>query len=240
MDRTKEFFSIVDHNEIQQNPFENKPFFLNIAQIEQEINKTFNLLSKITQYESFKAQPLIKKVTELLKEYKNVPIPDRGASRDHEEVLLNLKAMVNTKFLRYTLRLNEIKRNIQKEVVETPTTTANTNKSTMKSNENTSLLLQEEQINQQKNEFLSERKRIVKSINEIGQIVEDISIHVRLQEEQLKRVDDIVTQTDKWSKKAFGELNDIWYMVRSNRKKIIKFFVFWIFVILIFWLIGKM
>ncbi|ELA42941.1 uncharacterized protein VICG_00256 [Vittaforma corneae ATCC 50505] len=159
---------------------------------------------------------------------------DDSGSKDYQEVLSNLRSMVNTKFLKYTLKLNEMRRKLQREALEAPSAPKEVN-----SRETSTSLLMEEQEHQQKNEFMEERKRIVKSINEIGQIVEDISIHVRLQEEQLKRIDDIVIQSDKWSKKALNELNDIWFAVRSNRKTIVKFFVFWILVILLFWGLRK-
>lgn len=99
-------------------------------------------------------------------------------------------------------------------IAETPTG------SIQRGNDNNTLMLQEEeQEHHHMNEFMVERKRIIKSINEIGQIVEDKSNHVRSQEEQLKCVDDNVMQSDKWSKKALGELSDMRYVVKSIKKR---------------------
>lgn len=233
MDRLKEFNSIVLLTEVPQNHYEKIPFCEDIKALENEIERGFADLSKITAYESFKGHSLINKLSEMLNEYKKSEIIGCDNSRDGQEVVSNLKSMINTKFLKYTLKLNELKRRSQKEIQidggsnNAPKTAGN------------GQLLQEEQEFRQKEDSVQERKRIIKSINEIGQIVEDISIHVRLQEEQLKRIDDIVIESEGWSKKALGELNDIWLMVKSNRKFIIKFFVFWLFIILIFWMLKK-
>ena len=105
--------------------------------------------------------------------------------------------------------------------------------------DNQLLILEEQQMNRQREEFLEERRRIVKSISEIGQIVEDISIHVSLQEEQLKRIDDIVTKTETWGKKALREIKETWEMTNSNSKTMVKFFVFWIFIFLLFWIVKR-
>lgn len=232
MDRTKEFNSIVELTEIPQHPFDEITFYSHIKKIEQEIDHSFALLSKITSYESFKSQTIISKLMELLNEYKNSYISQDAGSRDFQEVLNNLKSMIHTKYLKYMLRLNEIKRKYQKEASLDQAAAPHRK-------EDTSTLMIEEQEIQHRNEFLEERKRIVRSISEIGQIVEDISIHVRLQEEQLKRIDDIVIESNKWSKKAFNELDNVWFMVKSNRKVIIKFFSFWFLVVLFFWLLRR-
>lgn len=234
MDRTKEFFSIVELTEIPQNAFEQQPFFEHISKTEREIDKTCTSLSRLTSYESFRAQTLLSRMAELLREYKDTPIVDDGGSKDCQEVLSNLRSMVNTKFLKYTLKLNEMRRRLQREALESSGAPSEAAR-----RESSASLLLEEQEHRQENEFVEERKRIVKSINEIGQIVEDISIHVRLQEEQLRRVDDIVVQSDRWSKKALSELNDIWFMVRSNRRAIVKFFAFWLLIVLLFWVLRK-
>lgn len=235
MDRTKEFNSIVELTEIPQYPFEKTMFYPHIKKIEQEIDQSFTSLSKITSYESFKSQTIITKLIELLNEYKNSYISQDAGSRDFQEVLNNLKSMINTKYLKYMLRLNEIKRKYQKEASLEHANPSYKNENTR---EDPTLMI-EEQETQQRNEFLEERKRIVRSISEIGQIVEDISIHVRLQEEQLKRIDDIVLESNKWSKKALNELDNVWFMVKSNRKVIIKFFAFWFLVIIFFWLLRR-
>jgi len=236
MDRTREFLSIVEHIEIPQDTFEDPHFFTGIRGMEAGIEAALASLSKLTSYEMFKAQTLLNKAAELLKEYKDTPIEISGASRDCQDILANLRSMINTKYLRYTLKLSEMKRRLARVEPEAQSTAPVSVKS---GNASSTMALMEEQDYQQKNDLMEERKRMVKSINEIGQIIEDISIHVKLQEEQLKRVDDIVLESDKWSKKALVELNEIWFSVRSNRKTIIKFFMFWMVILLFFWGLRK-
>ncbi|KAM0679824.1 hypothetical protein GINT2_000479 [Glugoides intestinalis] len=232
MERTKEFNAIVELTEIKQFKYEEIPFYTNIKQLETDIEQAFTSLSKLTSYETFKAQSHSRIVKELLDRYKRTEISSENGTRDYNEVISNLKAMVNTKFLKYTLKLNELNRRFRSEAcLETANNIQKT--STDK------LMLQEEQERHHQDEFIEERKRIVKSINEIGQMVEDISIHVSLQEEQLKRIDDIIVKSDGWSKKALWELNDIWNMACTSRKTIIKFFAFWTIILLFFWLLRK-
>lgn len=106
-------------------------------------------------------------------------------------------------------------------------------------NQTQSALMIEQETVHQDHEQIQERKRILRSITEIGQIVEDISIHVRLQEEQLKRIDDIVIQSDKWIKKAKNELLDYWDYARSGRGRIIKYFSLIGLIIFLFWIVKK-
>lgn len=233
MERTKEFNAIVGLTEIEQCKYEEVSFYTNIKQLENEIEQAFSSLSKLTSYETFKAQSHSRTVKEMLDKYKRIEISSDNATRDYNEVISNLKGMVNTKFLKYTLKLNELNRRFRSEAC------LETTNSIQKTPTN-KMMLQEEQERHHKDEFLEERKRIVKSINEIGQMVEDISIHVSLQEEHLKRIDDIMVQSDGWSKKALGELNEIWNMACTSRKTIIKFFGFWTVILVFFWLLRKL
>lgn len=237
MDRTKEFLSIVEHIEIPQDSFIDPDFFTSLRKIEEEIDLTLASLSKLTSYELFKTPGLISRATDLLKQYKGHQISIDGASMDCQDMLTNFNSMRNTRYLKYMLRLKEIKRRLQKAEPELQNTVHTTAGNGAGAN---MVALSIEQERQQESEFMEDRRRIVKSISEIGQIIEDISLHVKLQEEQLKRVDDIVLDSDKWSKKALSELNEIWFNVKSNRKTMLKFFIFWAIVILFFWCLRKL
>lgn len=246
MDRTKEFLSLVQLTEIPQNPFSPTNFYTNIYELKKKLEDSIGQISKVTSYESFRIVPLIENCSELLKELKNVYIEEK-VSRDYLEVVQNLKSLINTIVLTHQLKLNEIKRKMKAKPNEKQNiNTLESEKSQEKSTQNRTVPLQsqdvviiEQESQHQDQEHLHERKRIMKSITEIGQIVEDISIHVRLQEEQLKRIDDIVITSDKWLKKASNELLDYWDYVRSGRGKIVKYFLMIAFVILIFWIIRK-
>lgn len=236
MDRIKEFLLIVENTEIKQLEFKKPDFYSDIKTLESNINNSIDQLEKITPYEAFKAQALLTSCSENINRYKNFHIND-NVSRDALEVTNNLKSIIKTKYLKYTLRINELTRKFtKKQIVENtePEIVRQTNR-----NLKQELFFQQPMIEEEKNEYIQERKRIVTSITEIGQMVEDISLHVNLQEESLKRIDDVIIESDKWTKKTLYELDEVWDYFRSNRSFMIKFFIFWIVVILIFWGIKK-
>lgn len=251
MDRLKEFLAIVERTGIAQNPASAPSFYLNIRETEAKIDKLLEQLSRLTIYEAFIANSLLSQCRELLKEYKSIPI-DENVSRDYTEVVENLKSMVRTKYLRCTLKLNELSRKYAKEKYTQSVATdiddaPNPIKS--RSSESNGTIQKQELYFQQpadhvtennKEDYIEERRRIVNSITEIGQIVEDISIHVNLQEEQLKRIDDVLIKNNGWTKKAVNELNDIWDIMKSNRFTMIRFFAFWVLVVLLFWFLRRM
>lgn len=242
MDRTKEFLSIVQLTEIPQHNLEPIDFYSNIHQLKKQIDELFLQISKVTSYESFRTAPLINTCAQLLDNLKFVKI-NENVTRDHLEVVQNLKSLVNTTYLKYQLKLNEIKRKMNNGIKEKKKESAviqdETKEQLFNRGQEKDIMLIEQERDHQDNEQIQERKRIMHSITEIGQIVEDISIHVRLQEEQLKRIDDIVIKSDKWLKKTTSELLDYWDMVRSGRRRIIKYFSFFAIVVFLFWLIRK-
>lgn len=239
MDRHKEFLRIVEHTGIQQNSFIAPEFYVELKNKELETEKLLEKLSKITPYESFKSQGILAQCFETLKQYKSIQI-DEDVGRDKKEVIKNLKSIARTKYLKFTIKLNKINRRLKKDSL-------NIENEQIKSKsipENPSQNFQQQMIAQQpieesKTEYLEERRRIITSITEIGQIVEDISMHVNLQEEQLSRIDDVLLKSDKWTKKALNELNDIWDIYKGSRSFMIKFFLFWIIIIFCFWIFHK-
>lgn len=255
MDRSKEFLAIVERTEVPQKSAVKPSFYLNIKEVEVKIDKIFEQLSRLTIYESFIAQSLLSQCSGLLKEYKSIPI-DENVSRDYFEVVQNLKSMIRTKYLKYTLRLNEFSRKYSKGKSIHKTSQNAMDEPSLATSSNGLNHAEDKEIKQQelyfqqpsdqslvennKEDYMEERRRIVNSITEIGQIVEDISIHVNLQEEQLKRIDDVLIKSDKWTKKAVDELNDIWGIMKSNRSTMIRFFIFWAMIILLFWFLRRM
>lgn len=239
MDRHKEFLRIVEHTGIQQNSFIAPEFYVELKNKELETEKLLEKLSKITPYESFKSQGILAQCFETLKQYKSIQI-DEDVGRDKKEVIKNLKSIARTKYLKFTIKLNKINRRLKKDSL-------NIENEQIKSKsipENPSQNFQQQMIAQQpieesKTEYLEERRRIITSITEIGQIVEDISMHVNLQEEQLSRIDDVLLKSDKWTKKALNELNDIWDIYKGSRSFMIKFFLFWVIIIFCFWIFHK-
>lgn len=261
MDRSKEFSAIVERTEIPQKPTTKPSFYLSIWETETKIDRILEQLSRLTVYESFVSQPLLAQCSGLLKEYKGTQI-DENVSRDYFEVVQNLKSMVKTKYLKYTLRFNELSRkhskdrnkaarrdarNASQHIVDESSPSNSCGESRYPENreigQNQELYFQQPEdqplVENRREDYVEERRRIVNSITEIGQIVEDISIHVNLQEEQLKRIDDVLIKSDKWTRKALNELNDIWSIMKSNRSTMVRFFVFWVLVVLLFWFLRR-
>lgn len=228
MDRTREFRLIVESTEIPQNSFKASPFYLEALNLNRRIKDVIDQTKSLTHYESFKTQALLSQGYSCTKELKQIQVESSS-----EEIKESLKNIIRNMVLKNTLKLNDIrnKMTIPETSSSQPTDVTQT-KSQIISD---SLLIQEE--NKQENEFIQERRRIVKSISEIGQIVENISIHVSMQEEQLKRIDDVVRKSETFGKKALNELRLTWEMTSENRKTIIKFFAFFIFLILFFYFI---
>lgn len=253
MDRTKEFIAIVEYLQIPQLPYNKPKFFSDIYLMECEIEETIKQLSKLTAYESFRGHSLISKCSTLLKKYKNIKI-DQNGSRDYCQTAQNITSIIKKRYLKYTLKFNDLSRkldNLDKKSSK-PTndnmieddiskgTEIENKKQKEYYRQQQSTYFQVPLIEETQQDFTQERRRIINSITEIGQIVEDISLHVNLQEEQLKRIDDVILQADSWNQKAFNELNDLWGMFRSNRSFMIKFATFWSIILLVFWAMRKL
>lgn len=257
MDRTKEFSLIVQATEVPQPPFRPRIFYGEIAHKYEQLQYALSELEKLTSYESFKMPPKLSAAYRLLEEYKAIPIDD-NVSEDYLECVRALCNIVSTNTMRATLRLNELSRLCKRTVnpEERQRTThpvpSNTPVEYLHGKEqgperykpNTGMattMMMEEQEQQQRvrEDFLQERRRIATSVNEIGQIVQDISIHVGLQEEQLIRIDDSLALTETWNKKALYELQEMWSAAKENRPFMIKFFCFWALVFILFGLLKR-
>lgn len=242
MDRTKEFWTIVQATEIPQPGPEPRPFYADLHAKHQQIKRLLEELGRLTPYESFRMQPLVEQGHRLVREYREMPIDD-GSTGDAREMAQTLRGIVRTNALRATLRLNEAARSSashqrsQAAAEGAVAPRALDEQQAMAAQ--TSALLQEEGEGAMHTELVQERRRIVRSISEIGQIVEDISIHVGLQEEQLRRIDDSMMHAEKWNRKTLAELRGLWETVSGNRKNILRFFGIWIIIFTLFWLIKR-
>lgn len=90
-----------------------------------------------------------------------------------------------------------------------------------------------------RNVNIQQRERIEEQINELGQIMCDITMHVEAQGEKLKRIDDATIETEDYLKKSYYEINRMWERVKGRREVMIKYFVFWLVVCLIIYVIKK-
>lgn len=88
-------------------------------------------------------------------------------------------------------------------------------------------------------EQFQQRRRIVNRISEMGDIMENISLHVSLQEMELKRIDDIMGKSEHFGQKTINDLKETWEMISGRRKTMIKFFMGWMLLILTFWFIKR-
>ncbi len=240
----KEFIMIVENTEIEQNKFTEPCFYKDIKLSQNTIENLLDQLSKITPYESFKAQALLSQCSENIKKYSLIQI-NQNVTRDFLEVVRNLVSMTKGKFIKYTLKLNEYDRKLsKKQIVEDEV--QEQGKDNMPLKEDKYLKqdmffhqMEDEETAMKKEETQKHRKRVLQSITEIGHVVQNISMQVELQGEELEKVGDILLENEKWTKKAIHELHDIWDYCKSNRIFMIQFFIFWFIIILIFWVVRR-
>ena len=69
--------------------------------------------------------------------------------------------------------------------------------------------------------------------------MENINLHVNLQELELKRIDDIIDSNTILTNKIFTNLKDLWITANEKRRTMIKFFSGWIILIMLFWIWKK-
>ncbi|KAI5169756.1 hypothetical protein PAEPH01_0973 [Pancytospora epiphaga] len=244
MDRTKEFRTIVRATGIPQEEFKAIGFFEEVHALQEKIQSLLSDISHLTSYESFRIQPLLTKGYELVKRLKNTSIPN-SAPGVTDDVLDSLRSITGGVSMRALLRLNEASRRCVSHV-----TALDDRKRLEIAGQNNGeggqkitpgqVAVQESVLStEHSEEVIQGRRRIVKSISEIGQLVEDISIHVSLQDEQLRRIDDSMKRSEKWSKKALNELRETWEIAGENRGQIFKFFGVWLSIFIIFWLVKR-
>ncbi|KAI4293077.1 hypothetical protein PAPHI01_2351 [Pancytospora philotis] len=244
MDRTREFNRIVEATEIQQPAAQSVDFFGDLHALRTGMHSALGQLDRVTAYEVYRVAPLLERAQEAVRAMRAFQLPERAPGITNE-VLEGLRVIVRADVLRATLRLNEARRRCSNRAAtsdEQQTRAAaapGTAGQSMHMSQSEAAVAQELVEAAPVHESVRERKRIVRSISEIGQIVEDISIHVSLQGEQLRRIDDVMARTENWNKRALDELKLTWHLVSENRGTMYKFFGAWFCVFLIFWFVKR-
>ncbi|KAL0266042.1 UNVERIFIED_CONTAM: hypothetical protein PYX00_011759 [Menopon gallinae] len=202
-----------------------------LLQVADEINTQLGLLEKQEGYERFVAEQKMQRTLDLLERYRLAAgamqtAPQSESERAH---LRGLKALLNSRHARMMLRYNNItKRQSERAACDTR---RRESFSSMEPEQMQSQVLSEEQ--DQRSDAL--RKRMHAQMNELGQMVADISLHVSLQGEEIKRIDDLVGSSEGLIKDSFFELHRAWERISGRRRRMIKFFSAWIALALLFW-----
>lgn len=239
MDRTKEFLGIVQATEIPQSKPQEQPFYGDVTAKQREIESIIRELSKITSYESYRQQSLIEQAQQKLREYRAIQIVE-GSSQDAKAVSDAVKQMIRMNLIRWAQVLSRTKKrekavNIRAaapELADAPPTAPIEER----------LQVQEQierEVQHQDEEELQSRRRIVGTITEIGQLVDNVSLHLGLHEDMLRRLDDTTVRTEFWGIKALEELKGAWDTTSSNRKKMFYFFGFWMLLFILFWIVHR-
>lgn len=248
MNRTNEFLKLVINTDIPQNKIFNTDFGIDIQTIDVKIQKLISNLKKITTYEKFKAQPLIEEIYEEINKLKSIQTYNL---KKNIQIYNNMNDIIKEKTLKYTLIIRSYEKKF-KQMVQT-TNMSNVDDSTknniyaysnLETNQDkpSQVYIQEElsqnnyNINQ---EQYYHRHRIMNTISEMSNVMENINLHVNLQELELKRIDDIIDSNVILTNKIFTNLKDLWIKANERRHTMIKFFSGWIILILLFWIWKK-
>lgn len=81
---------------------------------------------------------------------------------------------------------------------------------------------------------------IEEQITELGQIMCDISMHIQAQGECLKRLDDMVIESDDYIKRSVFEIQRTWNAVSGRRNGMVKIFVIFISILFIAYLFKRL
>ena len=238
MNRTNEFFKLVSLSEVPQQDINYVDLFINSYKTHINILELFKKAEKMTKYDKFKLQPVLEELLKSIEFYKDMQLNVDG-NQDTKEAFATINEIIKMRTIKFTIRYKKLANSLKStQSSQSPVQQQNQEKYTNKNN-NQQFLIQEEQQKNVNIEKYEQRKRIVNRISEMGDIVENISLHVSLQEMELKRIDDILIKTDSFSKRALNDLKDTWNMVSEKRKTLIKFFVFWLCLILTFYFIRR-
>lgn len=253
MDRTKEFFKMVQLTENPQNNVQTVNNYTNLHQTHKYIEELFKNLDKITSYDKFKIQPIIEDIERSLDAYKQFTF-DALQTKVNDKTHISINEIVQMRILKFRIKLKRVTNKMKNEN-KSNTNKDNSIKSVYKqehqydqninpqhNNQNNSqYFIQEEQQKQNyvNTEKYEQRKRIVNRISEMGEIVENISLHVSLQEMELRRIDDTIGKSENYGRRAYDDLLDTWNMVSEKRKTMIKFLLFWIFLLITFYICKK-
>ncbi|EPR78063.1 hypothetical protein SLOPH_540 [Spraguea lophii 42_110] len=74
-------------------------------------------------------------------------------------------------------------------------------------------------------------------INELGELISDISMQISVQGEKLKRIDDLVRNTDTIADKTIYTIERQWKKIKRRKKDIFKIMVIWIIIIFVLYIL---
>ncbi|ORD97337.1 hypothetical protein HERIO_794 [Hepatospora eriocheir] len=194
------------------------------------LKENFKILDKTSLYETYKIDPLVRNITQELDKLAKIEI------KEIDENNKNIKSFINRKILEYNLKLKTVKKKITRNsqlLIEEEIKTKHPNQEQY---EESTLIRGSKGISK---EMIRERKRIVNTITEIGNVLEDINIHVSLQEEKFKRIDDIIVNTESYSKRIIKDLGVIWNLISTRRQGFNIFFIFWFLIIILIYFSKK-
>lgn len=205
------------------------------AAVERSLSELSNALGKGRAYESFTLQSKIDKVRKLIGEMKEA-IHDEVESRNEQEAMSydNLKGIVRSKIARHLLRLTELIRKKENRTQMAEERRQKFDSSEREVQQDVALMDNQEAV-----ERTRERQRISIQISEIGQIMEEISVHVSLQEESFRRIDELMETSDGLISGSLDLMKSTWENVSKTRSAIVKFLLFWVVLSLIFWLLRR-
>lgn len=242
MNRTNEFNKIVQTTNIPQKTVNKvKSTLIDLFENEKLIkNKILELLK--CQYEMYNVRNKINEIQKmcqnLLDELK--AFHSEYSNSQEEEVYEKIYNLLKGRVSEYKLEVISYLRKIEnKEKINKERRNKFVHmedKSPIPSFTQTS---QQQEILIEENSVRLRNQEINQQISEIGNLMEEIGIHVSLQEENFKRIDDLMEQSDKFLDSSIYILKRGIEGITSTRKSIIKFFMFWIVLVIIFWLFRK-
>ncbi|RVD92054.1 SYNTAXIN like protein [Tubulinosema ratisbonensis] len=223
MDRTNEYSKLIEYSLLTQK----KPIYQPNKNIFLEIESIISFLDKQTNLDKFVIEQKIKKIKNLISLLNHQSQPQNENEKLHFK---NLKEITDTKIKKYFIVLNKLSKKSNQALIEEK-----------KRRENFVVNLEQEQVLENKSVQEDDvlKKRMISQLNELGQIVSDISLHVSLQGEEIRRIDEVVDESGNFIKEAHYEISRTWDRISDQRKRIIKFFSFWFLLAFIFWLWRK-
>lgn len=240
MDRTEEFVKIVRSTHIPQqrwvpvvSPYTRA--FETGAAVEKVMSEIERMLDKERVYESFALQSKIDKALELVKGLREAFEPEMRCRNEQEAAsYASLDGMIKSRATKYHLRLKELgrKRDARTQAVSERRREFDAE---CPREQQDAVLMENEVVT----ERIKERQKISMQISEIGQIMEEISMHVSLQEESFRRIDDLMGTSDTLIAGSLDLMRKTWENVSGTRPAIIKFVAFWVVLALVFWVLRR-
>ncbi|ADM11532.1 putative syntaxin-like protein [Encephalitozoon intestinalis ATCC 50506] len=240
MDRTGEFMKVIQATLIPQQgrPSSSSPYtkaFEIEATVEKILSEVSRMLENGRVYESFALQSKIDRARELIREMQEISGLEIRFQNDQEaSSYANLDGIIKNKATRHHIRLKELtrKKNARAQAVSERRKEFDSECSQEQQN---AVLMESEVVT----ERIKERQKISMQISEIGQIMEEISMHISLQEESFRRIDDLMETSEGLIFGGLDLMRKTWKNVSGTRPAIIKFMVFWMVLALVFWMLRR-